>query len=265
MRSVPVQQPVELVEHADAAPGERGQRRAGHAHVRERPEPEDQARIEDEVDDVRHPQQPHGDRRVACAAKDRVVEKQHDDGAAAAQRNARVARAAGHNGRRSAHQPQQVRRKDPGRNAQRQRDQQAEHDRLHRRRWPRLPDPSRRCGAPPSPWSTAKRPGRWRTPAPASTRSGPRWPRHWRPAGPPRTHPPRQTATPAPSPAPWGWRAGGWSGSGCRWCSPGASRAGPRAPRTRIRAGARIGQGCSCSHSKISNDFLRVVRPKVMA
>jgi hypothetical protein len=32
-------QPVELVEHADAAPGEGGQRRAGDAHVRKRPEP----------------------------------------------------------------------------------------------------------------------------------------------------------------------------------------------------------------------------------
>ena len=35
--------------------------------------------------------QAHGDGRIARAAEDGVVQKQHDDGAAAAQRDARVA------------------------------------------------------------------------------------------------------------------------------------------------------------------------------
>ncbi len=111
-----LQQSIELVEHADAAARQRSQRRARYPEMRKRTEAEDQTRVEDEVDDVRHPQQAHRNRRITRAAKDCVVQEEHDDGAAPAQRNACVARAAGHNLRRRAHQSQQLRRKNARRN-----------------------------------------------------------------------------------------------------------------------------------------------------
>jgi hypothetical protein len=125
------EQAVELVEHTDAAPGKGGQGRTGDAHVRKRSKAEDEAGIEDQVDDVRDPEQAHGDGCIACAAKDGVVEEQHDDGAAAAERDARVARAAGDDGRRCAHELKQLRREDAGRDADGERDEQTEDNGLH--------------------------------------------------------------------------------------------------------------------------------------
>ena len=78
-------QAVELVEHADAASGESGQRGAGDAETRKRAEAENEARIENEIDDVRDPEQTHGDGGVAGPAEDGVVEKQQQHGEAAAE------------------------------------------------------------------------------------------------------------------------------------------------------------------------------------
>ncbi len=128
-----LEQPVELVEHANAAAGECGQRRASDPEMRKRPDAEDQARIEDEIDDVRHPQQAHGDGRIARSAEDGVVEEQHDDGAAATQRNTRVAGAFRNDGWGGAHPMKQLRCPDAGRDPHSERNHQAKHNGLHPR------------------------------------------------------------------------------------------------------------------------------------
>src|SRR6266849_4006962 len=61
------QEAIELIEHADAAAGERGEGCAGNAKLGERPPAEDEARVEDEVDDVGDPEQTHGDGGVTRA------------------------------------------------------------------------------------------------------------------------------------------------------------------------------------------------------
>jgi len=78
------QQPIKLIQHTDAAPGECRQSRACHAELRERSPAENEARIENQVDDVGDPQQAHGYRGIAGSAKNCVVEKQQHNGAAAA-------------------------------------------------------------------------------------------------------------------------------------------------------------------------------------
>ena len=45
---------------------------------------EDQARVEDEIDDVGDPEEAHGDGGIAGAAEDGVVEKKQHDRTAAA-------------------------------------------------------------------------------------------------------------------------------------------------------------------------------------
>src|SRR5205814_3398732 len=65
---------------------------------------ENEARIEDEIDDVRDPQQAHGDGCVAGPAKDSVVEKEHHDNATAAERDARITGACSDDLRRRTHQ-----------------------------------------------------------------------------------------------------------------------------------------------------------------
>src|SRR5256712_2451481 len=84
------EQPIELIEHADAATGERGEGRAGNAELGKGAPAEAEARVEDEIDDVGDPQQAHGDGGVTRAAEDGVVEKKHHDGAAPGKSNARV-------------------------------------------------------------------------------------------------------------------------------------------------------------------------------
>ena len=75
--AVAARQEVQLHEHADAAAGRRRDRRAGDAESRKRAEPEDEARIEADVDRVGDPQHAHRDRRVAGAAEHGVDQEQH--------------------------------------------------------------------------------------------------------------------------------------------------------------------------------------------
>src|SRR6266850_5924520 len=74
---------VELVEHADTAAGESGERGSGDAKLGERAPAENEAGVENEIDDVGDPEKAHGDGGVACAAEDGVVQKKHQDSAAA--------------------------------------------------------------------------------------------------------------------------------------------------------------------------------------
>src|SRR6266446_1719434 len=92
-----LQKTIELVENADAAAGEGGKGRAGNAELWERSPAEDEAGVENEIDDVGDPEQAHGDGGVTRAAKDSVVEEEHHDGAAPSERNARVTGADGNN------------------------------------------------------------------------------------------------------------------------------------------------------------------------
>ena len=75
----PRAEPVQLVEDAGAAADRRRHRGAGHAQLGERPQAEDEARAEHDVDDVREPEHPHRDRGVARAAEDGVDEEQQQD------------------------------------------------------------------------------------------------------------------------------------------------------------------------------------------
>ena len=107
--------------------------RASHAQARERSPAKDQARIEHQVDDVRHPEQAHGDGRVSSAAKDCVVEKEQQHGETSADANSGVTAADGDDLGRCAHQSQQIRRKQSARKADCQGNHQAESDRLYTR------------------------------------------------------------------------------------------------------------------------------------
>ncbi len=98
------EQAVELIKHANAAAGERGEGGAGDAQFWERSPAEDEARVENEVDDVGDPQQTHGDGRVTSTAEDGIVEEKHHDRAASGKRNARIAGTGGDDLRGGAHQ-----------------------------------------------------------------------------------------------------------------------------------------------------------------
>src|SRR6266852_581176 len=100
---------IKLIEYADAAAGEGCKSRASHPKFWKRSPAKDEARVEDEIDDVGDPQQTHGDGGVTCAAEDSVVEKEHHDGGAAAEGDAGVAGADGNDLRGSTHQAKQVR------------------------------------------------------------------------------------------------------------------------------------------------------------
>ncbi len=65
--------------------------RAHHAELGERAEAEDEARPEQDVEDVAEPQHAHRDRRVARAAEHRVDQEQQHDGDVAAEHDAREA------------------------------------------------------------------------------------------------------------------------------------------------------------------------------
>jgi len=86
-----------------SVPGERRDRRAGDAHTGKGSKTEDQAGIQHQVNDVRHPEQPHCDSGVAGAAKDRVVEKQQQHNSAATQNHSGVAGTNRHDLLRRAH------------------------------------------------------------------------------------------------------------------------------------------------------------------
>src|SRR5260370_785624 len=100
---------IELVEHTNAASGECSESRTGNAKLGEWSPTEDEARIEDKIDDVGDPKQAHGDGGVTGAAEDGVVEKEHHDRSAAAKGDACITGADGHDLRGSTHQAKQIR------------------------------------------------------------------------------------------------------------------------------------------------------------
>src|SRR5438132_2793816 len=108
---------IELREHANSAAGEGGEGRAGDAQLWEWSAAEDEAGIENEIDDVGNPEQTHGDGGVTCTADDGVAQKEEHDGGAPAEGDAGVAGADGNNLRRRTHQPKQVRGVEETRNA----------------------------------------------------------------------------------------------------------------------------------------------------
>ena len=118
----PFQKAIELVDHSDATPSECRQRRARDAHPWERPPAENQARVEHQVDDVRHPEQAHGDGRVSGAAEDGVVQKEQKHRTAAAQADSGVTTAHRDDFRRGAHQMQKARSQQQAWQPNRQRD-----------------------------------------------------------------------------------------------------------------------------------------------
>ena len=128
----PFQQAVELVDHSDAAPDECSQGRARHAQPRERSPAEDEAGIEHQVDDVRHPQQAHGDGCISRAAEDRVVQEQQQHRTTAAQADSGVPAAHRDDLRRGSHQSQQARSQQQARQSNRQRNNEPERNGLHR-------------------------------------------------------------------------------------------------------------------------------------
>src|SRR6266849_486855 len=122
---------IELVEHADAASGERSESRTGNAKLGEWSPTEDEARIEDKIDDVGDPEQTHGDGGVTGAAEDGVVEKEHHDRSAAAEGDACITGADGNDLLRSTHQAKQIRPVKEARNADERGDCQADGDSLN--------------------------------------------------------------------------------------------------------------------------------------
>jgi hypothetical protein len=122
---------IELIEHADAAADEDGEGGSGDAEFGERAPAEDEAGVENEIDDVGDPEEAHSDGGIACAAEDGVVEKKQHDGAAAAEGDARVAGTDGEDLRGRAHQAKQVRRVEETRNADERGDRESNGDGLN--------------------------------------------------------------------------------------------------------------------------------------
>src|SRR5882672_10985043 len=122
---------IKLVEYADASAGESGEGGSGDAELGERSPAENEAGVEDEIDDVGDPEQTHGDGGVACAAEDGVIEKEQHDDAAAAEGDACVAGADSDDLRGGAHEAKQVRRVEDARNADERGDCEANGDGLY--------------------------------------------------------------------------------------------------------------------------------------
>ena len=91
MRPSAFQQRADLVAHADPAADGGADGRPHQPHLGEGAEAEDEAGVEHDVDDVRHPQRRMASDGVAGAAEDRVDEEEQHDGRAAAQDPGRVA------------------------------------------------------------------------------------------------------------------------------------------------------------------------------
>ena len=110
--------------------GEGGERGAGDAESGEGPEAEDEAGIEDEVEDVGDPEQAHGDGGVSGTAEDGIIEKEQENHAGAAERDAGVVRAGGYERGRAAHDCEKLRREQEEGQTESQGGKQAEEDGL---------------------------------------------------------------------------------------------------------------------------------------
>ena len=122
-----------MIDHGAAAADVGRDGGAGDAELRERTEPEDEARSEDDVQEVAEPQDPHRNCGVAGSAEDRVDQEQHDDRRVAAEHGAREYAPRADHVLRRAHHGEQRRRVRRGQNRDGGRDDQPEHDRLPRR------------------------------------------------------------------------------------------------------------------------------------
>ena len=107
-RSLPAHEDPQLHRHAGAAAQRGGDRGPFDAHGRDRPQAEDEDRIEHDVQRVRHPQHTHRRRCIARAAEDRVDDEQQQDDHVAAEHPLHVAVAVLHHPVVPAHQPQQI-------------------------------------------------------------------------------------------------------------------------------------------------------------
>ena len=67
------------IQHAHAPANGGAYGRAQDAQLGKRPEPEDQARIQTDVDGIGDPQRPHRRGGIARAAEDRVDQEQQED------------------------------------------------------------------------------------------------------------------------------------------------------------------------------------------
>jgi hypothetical protein len=99
----PTHEAIELVSNSDATSDQCRQRRAGYAQAGKWPPSKDQAGIENEIDNVRYPEQAHRNRGITSAAKDCIVEKEQQDGKTSAQANSGVATAGRNDFGRSPH------------------------------------------------------------------------------------------------------------------------------------------------------------------
>lgn len=106
---------------------------ARHTQARKRSPTKDQARVENQIDDVRYPKQPHRDGCIAGAAENRVIEKQQQHCITSAQANSGIAAAGRDDLFRRPHQTQQVWRTKEAGQSDGKRDKKPESDRLHPR------------------------------------------------------------------------------------------------------------------------------------
>ncbi len=137
----------QLINHAHAAAGGGGHRGAGYTQGRKRAQAENQARVENEVDQVRQPQHPHRNCRVSGAAENRIDQEKLENHEAAAQHHGRVSVSAGHQLGRRAHQLEKLRREHGSGRSHHQPDHHSNANRLNRahRSLVRIPfsDPTR--------------------------------------------------------------------------------------------------------------------------
>jgi hypothetical protein len=131
--SVPSEQQPELHQHRKRTARRRRHRGANHAELWEGPKPEDEQRIERQVDGVRQPQHAHGNRGIARAAKDRVLQEEQHDAGISAEHHHREPRVVTEQRRLGAHKREQPARVEPAGESDDRRDDDAEREHLHGR------------------------------------------------------------------------------------------------------------------------------------
>ncbi len=104
------EQHVELVEHADAAANGGGHGGARNPELRKKCQAVNEAGVQRHVDQVRHPQRPHGDGGVARTAEYAIDQEQKHDAGIAAEDHGSIARADADHARRGMHETEQLRR-----------------------------------------------------------------------------------------------------------------------------------------------------------
>src|SRR5207302_2688647 len=98
---------VELKRNANASSDAGGNCGACNAESGKWSKPANKAGIKEKINEVRQPENTHGDGCVSCAAKDRINEKKQEDDAGAAQHDSCVKRADAQNARPGSHPAEQ--------------------------------------------------------------------------------------------------------------------------------------------------------------